>query len=653
MRIHTATALAAGVLLTLTSPTPTRAQTVQTLPPTNQAMFAPLQLPEADAYRIATGAPGPEYWQQEADYRIRTSLDTLSHTVSGSETITYVNNSPDSLPFVWMQLEQNLFAPDSRGSIINSGDRARWRGSFEGGGLRLDSIAIDQDGRSYAPESFVDGTRMRVDLQRAMRPASDTVQLRISWSFIVPEYGADRMGRLQTEKGWVYEIAQWYPRMTVYDDVHGWNTLPYLGQGEFYLEYGDFDVEITAPRDMLVVGSGTLLNPDDVLTGRQLARYRAARTSDTTLAIIAADEVGTPQSRPSGNGPLTWKFRIEHSRDFSWAASKAFIWDATGWDGVLIQSAYPHEGIGDEANPGWENATKYLRHTISYYSKEWFHYPWDSAVNVAGIVGGMEYPGIVFCSVNARGQGLFSVTDHEFGHNWFPMVVGSDERRYAWMDEGFNTFINYYSNIDYWGAGAENARSEQADYIAPQMLSPIADQPILTFPDLIRGEGLGFLAYRKPGFGLILLREIILGDARFKTAMRTYVRDWAYKHPTPSDFFRVIEDVSGENLSWFWRGWFYQTDVLDQAVAGVDAQPDGSVLHLRNDEGLVMPVLLEVEMADGRVVRKQLPVEVWTRGNAFDFFLAGKGTVVRVTLDPDHRLPDVDRTDNVWTRGVS
>jgi hypothetical protein len=643
------TALLAAVPAALTAQTlpPT------TLPPTNQEMFAPLPLREADDFRTGAGAPGPDYWQQRADYRIRATLDPAQHRVTGSEVITYENNSPDALPYLWIQLEQNLFAPDSRGALINSGDRARWRGSFPEGGLRLGSVTVIQDGRRYTPSTMIDDTRMRVDLAEPMAPGGSRLELEIEWSFVVPEYGADRMGRLSTQRGWVYEIAQWYPRLYVYDDVEGWNPMPYLGQGEFYLEYGDFDVEITAPRDFIVVAGGELLNPEEVLAPTQLRRYRAAETSDETVAIVAPDEVGTPDIVPPGSGPLTWRFRIESSRDFSWAASRAFIWDASGWQGVLLQSAYPHEGLGDEENPGWERSTEYLRHTIPFYSEEWFHFPWPSAVNVAGIVGGMEYPGIVFCGVRARGQGLFGVTDHEFGHNWYPMLVGSDERRYAWMDEGFNTFINHYSNIDFYGTDAGRTARTQADYIAGQMQAPTADQPIMTYPDLLRGDGLGFMGYRKPGFGLILLREVVLGEERFKTAMRTYNANWAFKHPKPADFFRTIEALSGEQLDWFWRGWIHTTELLDQSVVGVEQSPEGAAIRIRNEAGLVMPVLLTVEMADGRTVTRRLPVEIWARSDDFTFHLPEAGTVVKVTLDAQHMLPDVDRENNEWVRMIS
>ena len=644
--------LPATALLALFVPAISIAQTSRppALPPTNQAIFAPMRFPPANDVRTAEGGPGPAYWQQEADYDLKATLDTAQHRVTGSEVITYVNNSPDSLPYLWLALEQNLFSPDSRGAVINSGTLARWRGSFPGGGDKLAQVEVVQDGETYEPHYTVDGTRMRLDLRQAMHSHGDRVQLKFDWSFIVPQYGADRMGRLMTADGWIYEIAQWYPRMYVYDDVNGWNPMPYLGQGEFYLEYGNFHAEITVPHDMIVVGAGQLLNPQETLTSAEQKALEEARTSANTVSVISADDVGKPSTRPNGNGPVTWKFSIQHSRDFSWAASRAFIWDAGGWDGILLQSVYPKEGLGTKDNPGWENAVRYARHTISYYSKAWYHFPWPTATDVAGIVNGMEYPGFVFCSVHARGQGLFSVQDHEFGHSWFPMLVGSDERRYAWMDEGFNTFQNHYSNLDFIGPDAAAVLRTEADNIAPQMQEPIADQPIMTYPDLLRGNGLGFLGYSKPGFGLVMLRETILGEATFMKAMRTYVHEWAYKHPKPWDFFRTMESVSGRRLSWFWRGWFYGTQVLDQAVTSVQDTQAGTVIDLRNDAGLVMPVLLHVQMQDGRTIDRKLPVQIWARGNTFDYRLPEKGTVVGVTLDPKHALPDVDRSNNVWQR---
>ncbi|MFQ5705039.1 MAG: M1 family metallopeptidase [Gemmatimonadales bacterium] len=639
--------LAAGLTL---AAAPMRAQNPTLLPPTNQEIFAPLELRDAGEIRLGSGKPGRGYWQQRSDYSIEVSLDSTTHRVTGSETITYTNNSPDSLSELWLQLDQNLFTAESRGALVNSSNR--WRGAFAQGGDHIERVDVVRDGTRSKADYMVNDTRMRIDLAEPLTPDGGTIQLGIDWSFVIPEYGADRMGRLEAADGWVYEVAQWYPRMYVYDDVNGWNPLPYIGQGEFYLEYGSFDVAITAPSDFVVVATGELLNPKDVLTKNQQQRLEQARHTARTIHIVSAQEVGTPESRPTGKGNLTWRYHADNVRDFSWAASKAFIWDATSWEDVLIMSVYPKEGLGPDnrGRAGWEDATQYARHTISYYSEHFFRYPYPVAINVAGIAGGMEYPMIVFCSVRARGQGLFGVTDHELGHSWFPMIVGNDERRYAWMDEGFNTFLNHYSNLDFYGDTASRSQRTSAPYIARMMQQPISDQPIMTHPDKIRGQGLGFMGYRKPGFGLIMLREVVLGHERFDKAFRTYIKRWAFKHPKPADFFRTIDDLSGEDLSWFWRGWFYTTDLLDQSVDSVTVSKEGTHIHLNNLQGLVMPVHMRIQFADSSTVDRKLPVEIWQTSDLFSVLVDDPRAVVAVTLDPDVMLPDANRENNEWRR---
>ncbi|MFQ5746734.1 MAG: M1 family metallopeptidase [Gemmatimonadota bacterium] len=639
--------LAIGWLAAIVSPVLAQ-DAPETLPPTNQAAFRALDLPPASAIRSPAGEPGEGYWQQEADYSIRVSLDPASHRIAGSETITYRNHAPEALDVLWLQLDQNLFRKGSRGALINAS--TRWRGAFDGGGFRIGRVELVRGGERARPATETDGTRMRIGLDRPLPPGG-SVQIDVDWSFTVPEYGADRMGRLETDDGWVYEIAQWYPRMAVYDDVSGWNTLPYLGQGEFYLEYGSFDVEITVPRELIVVATGELLNPEDVLTKAQRERLARARTSAETVALVAPEEVGTKASRPAGRGPLTWRYHADGVRDFAWAASRAFVWDAASWQNVLLMSAYPRQAIGpnEDGQPGWEMATRFARHTISHYSETWYRYPYPVAINVGGLVGGMEYPMIVFCSANARGPGLFGVTDHEFGHTWFPMIVGSDERRYAWMDEGFNTFINHYSNLAYYGPEAARLQRTSADYIAGRMQEPIADQPIMTRPDVLRREGLGFMGYRKPGYGLILLREVILGPERFDRAFRAYISRWAFRHPQPADFFRTMEEESGEDLDWFWRGWFYSTDTLDQAVDSVTVDDDATLVHLSNRGGLVMPTSVEIRFADGAPLRLDLPVEIWTAGDEYVLGLGETSAVTSVRIDPDGMLPDVNRDNDVWS----
>ena len=620
-------------------------------PEHNLEAFAPLDLPTPNVYRAADGRPGEAYWQQRADYFIEVALDPTTHRITGTETITYTNNSPLPLEAVWLQLDQNLFNSDSRGAALQGGD-SRWRGAFADGGYDITRVEIVQENDRQEAVYFVDDTRMRITLEEPVPPGGGTVDVEVDFAFTVPAYGADRMGRLDVAQGTVYEIAQWYPRLYVYDDVNGWNPLPYLGQGEFYLEFGDFDLEITVPRDFVVAATGELLNPDEVLTSDQQERLARARESQVPINIIFPDEVGREATRPSGEEELTWKYRAENVRDVAWAASQAFIWDAAGYETTLVQSFYPQEGLGDQQDPGWEEATAYGRHAIQHYSEMWLPYPYPVAISIGGIVGGMEYPMIQFSSVQARGQSLFGVVDHELGHNWFPMIVGSDERRHAWMDEGFNTFINYYSNLDFYGERAERTERVASSQVAGRMQEPLADQPIGTYPDLIRQEGLGFLAYRKPAAGLILLREQILGPERFDLAFRTYVERWAYKHPQPADFFRTIENVSGEDLDWFWRGWFFSTDVLDQAIASVERTEDGNRITLENRGGLVMPTTLAIRYANGTTENRRIPAETWTTSDTHVVTVPGPLALTEVRLDPEGVLPDVNRRNDRWAPQV-
>lgn len=613
---------------------------------TNARYFMPYPINPPNNAHTASGAPGADYWQNAASYTIKTELNPQDHSVTGTQTITYTNHSPDDLSYLWLYLEQNLFKLDSRGNLRNGGG-GRFRGAFANGGVVLNKVEITHNGERYTPQYRVEDTRMKINLKNALTKRGGVVQIAIEWKFIVPEYGADRMGRLSTGQGMVYQLAQWYPKMAVYDAVNGWNHLPYLGQGEFYLEYGDFDVEITVPSDMVVVASGTLQNPQEVFTAEQFRRYTEAKKSETTTLIIKADEVGKAGSRPTAQPKLTWKYRSENVRDVAWATSKSFILDAAGWNNVLLMSAYPREGVGTRQNPGWEKSTDYLVHTVKHYSKMWFEYPYPTMINVAGVVGGMEYPMIVFCDVHSRGKDLFDVTDHEFGHSWFPMIVGQDERRFAWMDEGFNTFINYYSSVELYGAeNSSGFGGLTADMIT--MFGSGVEQPIQTFADYTRASSLGYNAYYKPGYGLRLLRDYILGQERFDEAFRTYIERWKYKHPLPEDFFRTIENVAGEDLDYFWRGWFYNVERFDQAITDVQKSDSMVSLTLQNKGGLILPTVVELTFTDGSKQRYPFAAEVWSGGSVFETQLNTSGKTVRtVKLDPDNLTPDVDRANNV------
>jgi len=619
---------------------------------TDTSPFRRLALSTPTLLREGSGRPGPTYWQQRADYTIAVSLDTATHTIAGRETIRYTNRSPDTLRYLWLQLDQNLFRDDSRGALLNPPD-ARFAARGFHGGFVLDRVeSVRPSGRQTVRRSLKtieDGTVLRVELDRPLPPRG-VASLEIGYSFQVPEHGADRMGREQFPEGWLYEIAQWYPRLAVYDDVRGWNTEQYLGQGEFYLEYGDIDFAITVPRGFIVAATGRLTNPLQVLTAQQRERLARALHSDSTVAIIAKNEVRQATTRPAGSGAtLTWRFSAQNVRDVAWAAAPNFIWDASGWNGILMQSFYP-----PVADSIWRESTRMVRHSIQHYSEKWFQYPYPTAINVNGPVGGMEYPMLVFCANRRSREGLFGVTTHELGHQWFPMIVGSNERLYAWMDEGFNTFINIYSTRTYFPNQAGLRTRGQAEQWA-QFAASGRDEPGITPADRVTPELLGQVAYNKPATGLYLLRHAILDSTRFDAAFREYIKRWAFKHPTPADFFRSMEDGVGEDLSYFWRGWFLRTDVVDQAVDSVRTVKDSTgttytAIYLASPGGLPMPVDLRLTFADGSVENTRLPVEAWFQGNRFTYVRVFPKELVKVEIDPDKNFPDVRRQNNVWTK---
>ncbi|MGE5520269.1 MAG: M1 family metallopeptidase [Candidatus Dadabacteria bacterium] len=603
-------------------------------------------------FRSANGEPGPRYWQNKADYKINSTLDTGQHKVSGDMELTYTNNSPDNLKYLWLQVDQNIYRADSRSTSTSaSGGRFSNAGFTQGDVIK--SISIDIDGKKYTPEYNITDTRMQIWLQQPLKGSGNKAKININYEFTVPEYGTDRMGRLKTRNGWIYEVAQWYPRMCVYDDVQGWNTLPYLGQGEFYLEYGDFDYTVTAPSNLIVVGSGELGNEKDVLTSTQVSRLAAARSSDKTVMLRSAEEINDKNSRPAG-GNLTWHFKMQNARDVSWAASRAFVWDAArinlpSGKKSLAMSVYPVESIKKD---GWQRSTEMVKGSLEHYSKMWFEYPYPVATNVAGIVGGMEYPGIVFCSFASSGADLWGVTDHEFGHTWFPMIVGSNERKYAWMDEGFNTFINGLSTKEF-NKGEFNTFSYfEGDDHAALTFSEKMD-PLWMEPDAIHELYLGTAAYDKPAQMLNALRDVVLGPKRFDAAFRGYISNWAFKHPTPWDFFRSMENAAGEDLAWFWRSWVFTNDRLDQAIKDVryvsPSKPEqGAAITIQNLDKMAMPVPILIKEAGGTTTRMDLPAEVWMRGEEYILYLYPKGKITEITIDPDKKLPDVNRKNNSW-----
>ena len=539
-------------------------------------------LPTPNEYRTASGAPGHAYWQQRADYKIDVRLDEDEQMVYGEETIDYFNRSPDSLPYLWLQLDQNMRAKDSDANSIeqskidermtfeNFRDLVPW---FEGG-FQIEYV---RDTRGNDLPYTINGTMMRVDLPSAVVPNGGTT-LKIKWHYRIN----DRMkvgGRsgyefFEDENNAIYTIAQFYPRMVVYDDYNGWQHKQFLGNGEFTLTFGNFDVRITVPADHILGATGELQNAKDVLTPEQRDRLQRAKTSDTPVEVVTEAEA-LDNEKGRAKGMKTWYFKAENVRDFAWATSRKFIWDAQGVPigdrTVMAMSLYP-----PEANPLWgQYSTATVIHTLKSYGKYTFDYPYPVAISVNAASIGMEYPMICFNYGRTESDGTYSaqmkygvisVIIHEVGHNWFPMIVNSDERQWTWMDESLNTFLQYLAEQSF-EEGFPSRRGE-ARQIVDYMKG---DQSKMT-PTMTNSESIyqfGNNAYGKPTTALNILRETVMGRELFDFAFKTYANRWKFKTPTPADFFRTMEDASGVDLDWFWRGWFFTTNHVDLSIENV------------------------------------------------------------------------------------
>ena len=574
-------------------------------PGESEKKFAQLEtlLPTPGATRSASGAPGPQYWQQRADYRIKVSLDEQRRRISGTETITYMNRSPDTLQYIWLQLDQNIFKNDSIARRSETASTSGTRRDVVGGG---DSLTFNAVRRHQAFEDtefgyqigkvvangrelhhVINDTMMRIDLPQPLRPGQ-SIEFSLDFAFnIVDEAGVGaRSGYERFEKSDTYQffMAQWFPRLAAYTDYTGWQHKQFLGRGEFTLEFGNYDVEIDVPADHVVASTGVLQNPEQVLTATQRARLKEAATAKKPVFIVTPAEALANEKQASKNR-RTWRFKADNVRDFAWASSRKYIWDAMGYKQndagrpfVLAQSFYPNE-----AEPIWSHWSTYaVVHTLESYSRLSFPYPYPNAISVnAWERGGMEYPMISFngyrptpdeksgkitYSRNTK-YGLIGVIIHEVGHNYFPMIVNSDERQWTWMDEGLNTFLEYVAEVE-WDTKypAFGDKTNIADAITDYMRS--ADQvPIMTNSDSIVQFGPN--AYNKPTAALAVLREAVMGRELFDHAFREYSNRWKFKRPTPADFFRTMEDASGVDLDWFWRGWFYGTDHVDVSVDSI------------------------------------------------------------------------------------
>ena len=662
--------LAARLLLPLVCAGVACTQTPATAPAAYNPLevFAPLTLPQpVNEFRSASGAPGPHYWQNQADYVLHVSLDTAGKVLAGSEVITYTNHSPDTLDELWLNLEQNAYKADSRAKAM-AGQGRRVSADHATEGMVLESVSVRGVGKGAAedsPRTVVSDTRVMIPLAHPLKPGG-VVKVAIRYHYTIPGEWGGRTSWGTAKDGEIYDIAQWYPRLCVYDDVHGWDTQPYLAN-EFYLEYGKFDYFVTVPANMIVAGSGELVNGVQVLSRQEQARLAQARASDRTVMVRTAEEAtAAAHDEAQAAKTKTWHFTMKDTRDVAWTASAAFVWDAArirvpagaGRPAhmALAESVYPAEAAGQDA---WSRSTEYIKDTVERMSARWYPYPYAQAINVAGPTEGMEYPGIVFDGPEERTNVLFFVGAHEIGHTWFPMVVGSNERRDAWMDEGFNTFIDTFESDDFNhgeygpkrdGEYAPDPKLSPADQIAKLLTDPEAPV-ILTRGDAIREKYRHPVTYFKSAFGLTLLREQILGPERFDRAFRKYIADWAFKHPTPSDFFRAMESEGGEDLSYFWRGYYLHNWQMDMAVTKADVLDgetgNGVQVTVENRGKLIVPATLRVDLEDGTQLNVAVPAETWLQSGTHVFKVPTPSRVKSVTLDPDHKVPLSDRTHSM------
>lgn len=600
------------------------------------AAFAPLPHLPANPRRSASGMPGPGYWQNRADNKVALVIDTLARSVKGSVSILYTNNSPDALPYIWLTAGQNRFRKDSRETLLTPPEGSRFGTADYTEGLVIESFRAG----SQAADYLVSGNFIRVTLAKPLAPGKQ-LQLDIAYHYMLPEAGADFAGVLKTPHGSVFQYSSVFPRVCVYDDLNGWNTSPV----QYYVESGSMDMQFTAPANMVVQGTGLLQNPEAVLRPAVLQRYRRSLGSDGAVRVRSANETHWPE----GAKMLTWHFADPKASDGIWAASAAFHWDALGTllpggKRLPTMALYP-----PGSHQTWDTIALAMSGIVREYVKKWSDYPYASAVNIAGSITGVAGPGVsvLHYQNSSMGSTVWIKTNHEIGHSWFNLMIAADNRC-GWMCEGQNTFIN---NLNAGVLGGETAFSKEN---AVEYLSYPKDHvPAHTSFGSIPQPEMGPLLYMKPAYAFHLLRNEVLGPERFDDAFRRYIQAWAFKHPAPEDFFRMMENAAGENLSWFWRAWLLTDARLDQGIhqvryAGNDPA-EGALVTIVNKRQMPMPVDLLVREFNGKSHRVRLPVQTWEWKGEHVLKVPTVSPVIAVTLDPDNNLPDMDRSDNHWT----
>lgn len=600
--------------------------------------------------RTEAGAPGPAYWQQWTTYRLTASVDPNEKRLNGGASITYHNRSPYVLPDLYLHLHQNLHA---EGAIRNEPQEIT-------GGVRLDRVTVSgvalEEG---APTAGYDvrNTILRLSLPRPLAP-HDSIAIEIDWHFTIPASGAGRMG--WSRDNFLF-LAYWYPQMAVFDDVVGWQIDPYLGGAEFYAGFGEYTLSIEAPTQWLVRATGAQTNAAEVLPDQVLERLALAARSDTVVHVVTRDDFRQDATtRDSESGTLTWTFHADSVRDVAFSVTYESLWDAVrtpvgdrDGDGDIDYTRI--DALYRPSAPRWRSVARYERHAIRFLSEYTaIPYPWPhmTAVEGAGIItGGMEYPMMTLIgSYNqSSDDALYYVTAHELAHMWIPMIVGTDERRYAWMDEGSTTFHENMARTDFFASS-----DPSVDQTAPDRETYIRFALSQTEGEIMRwtdyqypGAG-GIASYQKPATVLVALKKI-LGEEMFIAAWHRYLADWRYKHPKPWDFFNTIETVSGRDLDWFWSAWYFETWTLDQAVTGVSTTDDETTVRIANLGRVPMPVYLTITLADGQTEQREITVDRWLDGTSeIEATWTFRSAPIRIEIDAEAILPDVNRDNNVW-----
>ncbi len=605
--------------------------------------------------RSATGAPGGDYWQQEVSYSISAELDPGEALLRGEERIVYQNNSPHTLSSIVFNLYQNVYSegvPRNR-SVPVTGGITLERVAAQGQELSpADDLSVGRDPQAGGPAGYVvNGTLARLALPQPIGPGESAV-LELAWNFKVPPEPTFRTAWEDALGGRVLHVAQWYPQVATFDDWQGWDATPYLGDGEFYLEYGDFEVALTLPEGWLVGATGTLTNPEEVLTTEALRRLDSALSSNEITSIVTeADLAADNATQMSPDGQLTWRFSAQDVRDFAFATSNRYLWDATAASvggsadprTVLVHAFYR------PGAPNWENAARYGQHALTFFDDLRTPYIYPRLSIMEGPIGGMEYPALVFIGRPSSEQGLYGVIAHEIGHEWFPMMVGSNEAAYAWMDEGLITYHEGMARADFWNVPEVEAfEGDLESYL--RVAGTPAEVPLMRHTDLVTPYGArGVAAYTKPGVLTRALREV-MGTETFDRAMDTYAQEWFLKHPAPWDFFNTMERFAGRDLDWFFYPWWFETGILDQAITGVETTASGDILVTIDDLGEVpVPSRVLAITAAGDSIGAEVPIDVWLGGvRSAVVRVETTSPIVEVVLDPRRIFPDVDLTNNVW-----